>query len=46
MAYSYKIYRYVCRICGALIEDSHPIVFVRKIELHEKEHKKRPAGVA
>ncbi len=41
-----KIYRYVCRICGLIIEDSHPVVFVQKIELHEKEHKKRPAGVA
>ena len=28
------------------IEESNPVVFVRKIESHGKEHKRRPAGVA
>ncbi|MCP8315543.1 MAG: hypothetical protein H3Z52_06300 [archaeon] len=46
MAYLHRLYRYTCRVCGTIIEDSRPVVFVRKIELHEKEHKKRPAGVA
>jgi|GEM_PF-7015115 hypothetical protein len=46
MVYFPKLYRYICRICGLVIEDSHPVIFVHKIELHEREHKKRPAGVA
>ncbi|MEM3437045.1 MAG: hypothetical protein QXP55_00720 [Nitrososphaerales archaeon] len=46
MASYVKIYRYICQLCGLVIEDPHPIVFVHKIKLHEKEHKKRPAGVA
>jgi hypothetical protein len=46
MVPSNKLYRYVCPICGLIIEDSSPFAFVNKIELHRKEHKKRPAGVA